>query len=108
MATNIAIEKENIVQQNLLQIQALMKKYGVEKAYAFGSAVKGTMREDSDVDFIIRFPDDMDYVTYADNYFELADSLEKLLKREVDLTAEETLENPYLIQCIDNHKIRIV
>jgi hypothetical protein len=30
------------------------------------------MRETRDVDFIISFPDDMDYETYANNYFALA------------------------------------
>jgi predicted nucleotidyltransferase len=98
----------NIIEQNLLQIRQLMKHYGVVRAYAFGSAVKGNMRKDSDVDFIIKFPDDMHYEIYADNYFALAHSLEDLLKRDVELVAEETLSNPYLIQNIDNHKVQVI
>ncbi|MDE3142952.1 MAG: nucleotidyltransferase domain-containing protein [Bacteroidota bacterium] len=85
-----------------------MKQYGVERAYAFGSAVKGSMNEKSDVDFIIKFPDDMHYETYANNYFALMHDLQDLLKREVDLTAEETLKNPYLIQSINSHKMQVV
>jgi predicted nucleotidyltransferase len=38
----------------------------------------------------------------------LAHSLEDLLKRDVELVAEETLSNPYLIQNIDNHKVQII
>jgi predicted nucleotidyltransferase len=102
------MEQKNIIQENLPQMQSLMRKYGVQKAYAFGSAVKGTMNKNSDVDFIIRFPEDMDYVTYSDNYFALADSLESLLKRKVDLVAEETLSNPYLIKNINNHKVQVL
>ena len=46
-----------------------MRQYEVEQAYLFGSAAKGTMHESSDVDFIIRFPKNMHYTTYANNYF---------------------------------------
>ncbi len=85
-----------------------MQQYGVEKAYLFGSAAKGTMKQDSDVDFIIRFPDDMHYTTYADNYFALADALEALLKKDVELVAGETLQNPYLLQSINSHKMQLL
>lgn len=54
---------QNIVQQYLPQIKELMQYYGVQRAYAFGSAVKNSMKETSDVDFIISFTDDMDYET---------------------------------------------
>lgn len=85
-----------------------MRHFGVQKAYAFGSAVKGTMTDDSDVDFIISFPEDMHYAAYADNYFALADALEGLLKRNVDLVTEKTLKNPYLLQSINSHKIQLI
>ncbi len=98
----------NIIEDNLQQIQQLMRDYGVEHAYAFGSAVKGTMHENSDVDFIIRFPENMHFKTYSDNYFGLAHALEDLLKRGVDLVAEETLQNPYLIQTINSHKMQVL
>ncbi len=99
---------EKLIEQNLPEIKQLMKRYGVEKAYLFGSAAKGTMKQDSDVDFIIRFPDDMHYTTYADNYFALADALEALLKKDVELVAEETLQNPYLLQSINSHKMQLL
>lgn len=85
-----------------------MHQYGVQRAYAFGSAVKGTMNDDSDVDFIISFPEDMHYTTYSDNYFALADALEGLLKRHVDLVTEKTLKNPYLLQSINSHKVQLI
>ncbi|MFI5205856.1 MAG: nucleotidyltransferase family protein, partial [Candidatus Paceibacterales bacterium] len=81
-----------IVEQNLPQIKLLLLQYGVERAYLFGSAAMGAMYEKSDVDFIIKFPDDMHYITYADNYFALADALEALLKKSVDLVTEKTLK----------------
>ncbi len=102
------MQQTNIISQYLPQIQQLMRKHQVQTAYAFGSAVKGTMRADSDIDFIIRFPDSMDVETYADNYFALAHSLEDLLKKNVELVAEETLSNPYLIQSINSHKVQVI
>lgn len=85
-----------------------MRFYGVEKAYIFGSAVKNTMHEGGDVDFIIRFPDDMDYEAYANNYFALAHALEDLLKKDVELVTEKTLKNPYLLQTINSHKVQLL
>jgi predicted nucleotidyltransferase len=99
---------EKLIEQYLPQIKNLLKHYGVERAFIFGSAARGNMTEKSDVDFIIKFPDDMPYTTYADNYFALADALESLLKKHVDLVTEKTLKNPYLLQCINSHKLQLI
>jgi predicted nucleotidyltransferase len=96
------------ISQNIAEIQQLMRNYGVERAFLFGSAARGEMHPGSDVDFIIRFPGDMDFVTYADNYFALAHDLEKLLQHQVDLVAEETLQNKYLIESIESHKVQVL
>ncbi len=99
---------EKTVEQNLPQIKRLLLQYGVERAYLFGSAAKDTMNDKSDVDFIIKFPDDMHFTTYADNYFALADALEALLKKRVDLVTEKTLKNPYLLQNINRNKLQLI
>ena len=99
---------EKAVEQNLPQIKKLMLQYGVEHAYLFGSAAKDTMTGKSDIDFIIKFPDDMHFVAYADNYFALADALELLLNKNVDLVTEKTLQNPYLLQNINRHKLQLL
>lgn len=85
-----------------------MLQHGVEAAYAFGSAVSGTRRQDSDIDFIIRFPDSMDFVTYSDSYFSLLDALQALLTTDVDLVTEKTLKNPYLLQSINAYKLALL
>ena len=85
-----------------------MRHYGVSSAFAFGSAIKGSMREDSDVDFIISFSESMDYETYEDNYFALAHALEDLLKKNVDLVTEKTLKNPFLLESINSHKVQLL
>jgi uncharacterized protein len=47
---------------------------------------------------------DVDLYNYADNYFELKDSLERIFNREVDLLEEKAIKNPYLKQSIDSSK----
>ena len=46
----------------------------------------------------------MDYADYADNYFELAEQLEQLFKRPVDLVTEKSLFNPYFIESVNKNK----
>ena len=85
-----------------------MQQYGVLNAYAFGSVAKDTMTDDSDVDFMISFPTDMDYETYGNNYFNLLFALQDLLHREVDLVTEKTIKNPYLLQSINENKLKLL
>lgn len=99
---------EPSIKSALPKIKKLFNKYAVESAYIFGSAAKQTLHSNSDVDFLIRFKDDLDYETYSKNYFELMYSLKALLKKEVDLVAEETLSNPYLIESINENKIQLL
>ena len=99
---------EKIVEQNLQEIKTLFKKHGAVKAFLFGSAATGKANGKSDIDFLFSFSAEMDYETYANNYFSLATSLEKLLHKQVDLVAEKTLQNPYLIESINESKIQII
>jgi len=99
---------ESTIENKLNDIRLLFRKYGAERAFVFGSAAKGQMNADSDVDFLFSFPKDMDYVQYSDNYFALADALEKLLGKKVDLVAEKTLHNPYLIESINESKVQLL
>lgn len=97
-----------ILQKYLPDIKALMHRYKVQSAYAFGSAVKNTMQPGSDVDFLIAFTNDTDYETYANNYFNLLNALRDLLQKDVDLVDEKTISNPYLLQSINQHKLKVL
>jgi predicted nucleotidyltransferase len=98
----------SVVKNNLSQIKGLMRQYGVMRAYLFGSAATGTMTEVSDVDFMVMFEPGLNYTEYGNNYFELIYALQKLLQKDVDLVAEETITNPYLLQTINRHKIAVL
>ncbi len=98
----------SIIETNLSEIKDLMRSYGVIRAYLFGSAAVGDMADDSDVDFMVKFNPDLNYTDYGNNYFQLIYALQKLLKKDVDIVAEETITNPYLLQTINSQKIAVL
>lgn len=104
----IILIMEKTVENNLSKIKFLFAKYGVKRVFLFGSAATGKFHNESDIDFLYTFSDDLDYETYATNYFLLLHDLEKLLKKNVDLVAEKSLKNPYLIESIDESKIQLL
>lgn len=96
------------MKQYFPELRKLFQEHFVKQAYLFGSAAKKNMHAESDVDFLVQFEPKLDYETYANNYFNLLHSLQKLLNKDVDLVDEKTLSNPYLIQEIDSHKFAIL
>lgn len=99
---------EKQIENKLPQIKKIFAKYGAKNVYLFGSATTNKFHKESDVDFLYSFPEDLDYEIYANNYFNLLDELQNLLKKEVDLVAEKTLKNPYLIESINESKIQLL
>jgi predicted nucleotidyltransferase len=98
----------SLLLQHLPEVKNLMRRFGVTSAFAFGSVVNDTKQTINDIDFIISFPESMDFEMYANNYFALANALEKLLQKKVDLVTEKTLKNPYLLQDINSHKVQLI
>ncbi len=99
---------ESLISTHLSEIKSLFRKYDVKEAYLFGSAAKSNLKENSDIDFLINFSNKTDFESYGNNYFDLLYALQDLLKRDVDLIAEETLTNPYLIESINQSKIQLL
>ena len=93
-----------IITDKIPQITTLCKKYRVETMYVFGSASVDTFNENSDIDFLISFHNDVTLEGYADNYFDLLFELDELFGRNVDLISEKTLSNPYFIHSIEQTK----
>lgn len=85
------------------KIRALCYKHRVAKLFVFGSVLTDSFNKSSDIDLIVDFSE-IDLYDYADNYFDLKLSLEKLLKRQVDLLEDKAIKNPYLRQSIDSSK----
>ena len=71
--------------------------------YVFGSASTEEYSVNSDIDLLISFKD-ISFEKYTDNYFELHEQLELLLKKKVDLITERSLSNPYFIASLEKSK----
>ncbi len=93
----------NLVEKNIDKIRDLYFKHKVGRLFIFGSVLTNRFKSDSDIDFIVDFKN-VDLYDYADNYFDLKMSLEKLFNRNVDLLEEKAINNPYLRQSIDSSK----
>ncbi len=91
----------SIVSQKSNEVRELCQQFKVRRLDLFGSAAKQTFQESSsDLDFVVSFstqePDE-----YARCYFSLAQALEKLFRRNVDLVTERSVRNPYFRQVIE-------
>jgi predicted nucleotidyltransferase len=92
-----------VIANNIDKILELSQKHKVEKLYAFGSVLTDRFGKNSDIDFIVKFGD-IDLLEYADNYFEMKNSLQNIFKRPVDLLEEQAIRNPILRCSIDKNK----
>lgn len=73
----------------------LAERFGVQRLALFGSFARGTAREDSDVDVLVRFA----APPSSDQYFGVQFYLEDLLGRAVDVVSETALRErlrPYV------------
>ena len=93
----------NLIELNIEKIKVLCAKHKVNKLFVFGSVLKDTFTNESDIDFVVDF-EKLDLSDYADNYFDLKDQLESIFNRPVDLLEEKGIRNPFLRKQIDNEK----
>ncbi|MGL4955878.1 MAG: nucleotidyltransferase family protein [Bacteroidales bacterium] len=94
---------QGILSNKIDSIKALCIAHNVKSLFAFGSVCTAEFNEQSDIDFLISFQA-MDYGDYADAYFSLAEKLEELFHRPVDLVTEQSLSNPYFIASVSQTK----
>lgn len=93
----------NLIELNIDKIKALCVKHKVNKLFVFGSVLKDSFANESDIDLVVDF-DALELSDYADNYFDLKDQLESLFNRPVDLLEEKGIRNPFLRKQIDTEK----
>ncbi len=79
------------------ELIALCLRYGVARLEVFGSAARGVDFEParSDADFLVEFKPDSG-LSALEQFFGLAEALEKLLGRPVDLVEPGSIKNPYI------------
>ncbi len=96
----------NLIESNIDNVRTLCKLHKVQRLFVFGSVLSDRFQKDSDIDLIVDFQG-VDLYDYADNYFDLKESLENLFQREVDLLEDKAIKNPYLRQSIDSSKVLV-
>lgn len=71
--------------------QRLFAKYGLKSMAVFGSMSRDDHRPDSDVDIMVEFEKPISL-----DFFDLADELESLVHRRVDLVTRRTIKDRYM------------
>lgn len=91
----------------LPKITALCEKHGVAHLELFGSAVGAHFNpETSDFDFLVEL-DPKVPGSRAKRWTALADELEQLLGRHVDLVNPRYIRNPYFLQTVNDSRTLI-
>ena len=86
--SNGSIHNKEDILSLITSHRAVIKDYGVNALGLFGSFVKESFTEDSDIDLLVTFdPGKKSF----DNFMDLAFFLEELLKRKVELVTLESL-----------------
>ncbi len=73
------------------EIHDLCRKHGVERLEIFGSALTPDFRDDSDVDFLVKFSPGAER-PWAAHFQALESELADLLSRKVDLVSRAAVE----------------
>jgi len=84
------------------ELANLCRQYKVQRLDLFGSAADDSFHGDtSDLDFLVRFLNPEPTGDYADHYLDLAEALERLFQRPIDLVTEQSVRNPYFRRVVD-------
>ncbi len=94
----------DLIKNNRDKIAQLCRQFAVQRLDVFGSAVTNQFDPlQSDVDFVVEFFQH-DEPGILDRYLALAEKLETLLRRPVDLVTTESIRNPYFRSAIEETK----
>ena len=74
------------------EIARLCQKYRVKELSVFGSSIRDDFKEESDVDFLISYLEEMDNTLI--DMVRLNNELSELVNRKTDLVEKEALQNP--------------
>ena len=88
-------DMQNIIERHLNEIIRICRNRKVRRLAVFGSAAGDRFDPlESDLDLLVEF-EAMSPADHAEQYFGLAEDLEKLFSRHVDLVEPGPIRNPY-------------
>ena len=79
------------------KIAPILKKYGVSRAFLFGSVARGDARPASDIALLVSFERPISLIMF----YEMNDALEDLLGKKVDVVTTDSLNKhfaPYVVK----------
>jgi predicted nucleotidyltransferase len=82
------MDKDEVISLLEKHSQFLLNEYGISRIGIFGSVVKGTMTEDSDLDIVVEFTRPIGF-----KFNRLVEYLENLFGRKVDVLTKEGIKN---------------
>ena len=96
----------NIIYDNIDKIRNICQQHHIISLSVFGSVLTDKFNDKSDIDLLVSFKP-LEFGEYADNYFQTAESFEKIFNRRVDLVTDKSLSNPYFINSLNTTKQQI-
>ena len=94
----------DLLSRNREAVQKLCVAQRVAGLELFGSAASGDFDpEKSDLDFLVQF-EDPDRPGIADRFMGLAEGLERIFSRRVDLVTDRSLKNPFFAKSVNRSK----
>jgi predicted nucleotidyltransferase len=97
----------DLINQHIEQITRICSDHNVEQLFIFGSIATGKFNEQSDVDVLIQFSQQINPEDYFNNYMDFKEKLESVLSREVDIVENQAVRNPIFRKILDRDKILI-
>jgi predicted nucleotidyltransferase len=97
----------NLINQHIEQISRICSEHHVEQLFIFGSIATPNFNEQSDVDILIQFSQQINPEDYFNNYMDFKEKLESVLNREVDIVENQAVRNPIFRKILDRDKILI-
>lgn len=85
------LQKEPMKQTIINKLRQFFAYQPIEKAWVFGSYSRGEETKDSDIDILVRFAKDANITLFK--YVSIADALQKLLHKKIDLVEEGQLKD---------------
>ena len=82
------MDKDEVIRLIQEHSSVLMTEYGISKIGIFGSLIKGTMTEDSDLDIVVEFKKPIGF-----KFNRLVEYLENLFGRKVDVLTKDGIKN---------------
>lgn len=87
----------SLIEKSKPALADLCRRFEVRRLYLFGSGTSARFDANtSDLDFLVELADRQPTKSYADRYLGLAEALERLFGRRVDLVTEQSIRNPFL------------